>query len=189
MSLANKIDGFQVVADYSTNSSGGNQGHVMRYEGNRLQKWIVNFATVVFAVLAALFVFQRLQAPPKADVTASSTLTAQQQVIHDDATRAMSAVSIAIHEYYSNTAAWPPSNELAGLPPPEAFRGKSLTRLDVSGPILTLTFDAKSGVDGGRVVYTGQATPQLVMGIQWTCVSPSFPDIATTIPDCTYTRP
>lgn len=154
-----------------------------------MQKWIVNFATVVLAVLAALLVFQRLQTPPKADVTASSILTAPQQVVHDDATRAMSAVSTAIHEYYSNTANWPASNALAGLPPPEAFRGKSLARLDVSGSTLTLTFDAKSGVDGGRIIYTGQATPQLVMGIEWKCVSPSFPDIATTIPDCTYARP
>lgn len=154
-----------------------------------MQKLIVNFATVVLAVLAALFVFQRLQRPPKADVTVSSSLTPQQQIIRDDATRGMSVTNTAIQEYYSNTGKWPASNEVCGLPEPEAFHGKSLTRLDVSGLTVTLTFDAKSGVDGGQVIYTGQTTPQLVMGIQWKCVSPTFPDIAAAIPDCTYARP
>ena len=153
-----------------------------------MQKVLINFATVVLAVLAALFVFQHLQSRPKADVNAVSKLTPQQQAIHDDAARAMNAVSIAMQEYYSNRGEWAPSNEAAGLPPPEAFRGKSLTRLEVSGLTLTMTFDAGSGVDGGQVIYTGQATPQLVMGIQWKCVSPSFPDIAIAIPDCTYAR-
>jgi Pilin (bacterial filament) len=154
-----------------------------------MQKWIVNFATVVLAVLAALFVFQRLQSPPKADVNVSSSLTSTQQIIRDDATRAMNVTNTAIQEYYSNTGKWPASNEACGLPEPEAFRGKSLTRLDVSGLTVTLTFDAKSGVDGGKVIYTGQSTPQLVMGIQWKCVSPSFPDIGAALPDCTYARP
>ena len=154
-----------------------------------MQKWIVNFATVVLAVLAALFVFQRLQKPQKADVNVSSSLTPQQQIIRDDATRGMNVTNTAIQEYYSNTGNWPASNEVCGLPAPEAFRGKSLTRLDVSGLTVTLTFDANSGVNGGQVIYTGQTTPQLVMGIQWKCVSPSYPDIGTAIPDCTYARP
>jgi len=154
-----------------------------------VQKILIDFATVVLAVLAALFVFQRLQPAPKPDVNALPKLTPQQQAIHDDAARAMNAVNIAIQEYYSNRGEWAPSNEAAGLPPPEAFRGKSLTRLEVSGLMLKMTFDAKSGVDGGQVIYTGEGTPQLVMGIQWKCVSPSFPDIALAIPDCTYARP
>lgn len=154
-----------------------------------MQKWIVNFVTVILAVLAALFVFQRLQKPPKLDVTVSSNLSPQQQVIHDDTIQAMNAVKTSLHEYYANTASWPASNALAGLPAPDAFRGKSLERLDVSGSTLKLTFDAKSGVDGGQVIFTGEATPQLVMGIKWTCESPSFPDIAAAIPDCSYRRP
>lgn len=153
-----------------------------------MQKWIINFATVLLAVLAALFVFQRLQRPPKPDLNASSSLSPHQQIIHDDATRAMNVTNTAIQEYYSNTGNWPASNEACGLPAPDAFRGKSLMRLDVSGLTVALTFDGKSGVAGGRVIYTGEATPQLVMGIRWKCASPSFPDISAAIPDCTYAR-
>ena len=67
-----------------------------------MRKWTVNFATVVLAVLAALFVFQRLQPVQRPDVNAVSNHTHQQQAIHDDAARAMHAVDIAIQEYYSN---------------------------------------------------------------------------------------
>ena len=154
-----------------------------------MQKLLIDFVTVVLAVLAALFVFQRLQPAPKPDVNAVLNLTPQQQLIRDDSARAMNAVNIAIQEYYSNQGEWAPSNEAAGLPPPEAFRGKSLTRLEVSGLTLKMTFDGGSGVEGGQVIYTGEGTPQLVMGIQWKCVSPSFPDIAIAIPDCSYASP
>ncbi len=61
-----------------------------------MQKTIINFATVVHAVLAALFVFQRLQPPPKADVNAALKLMPRQQAVHDDAARAMDAVNVAI---------------------------------------------------------------------------------------------
>ena len=151
-----------------------------------MEKWIINFATVLLAVLAALFVFQRLQPRPKADVNSVSTLTPPQQVIHDDAKQAMSAVAISMAEFYANTGKWPDSNTAAGLPEPDAFRGKSLERLDVEGPVVTLTFDSTSGIYGGKVVYSGTMTPQMVMGIQWRCTSPSFKDIAVAIADCTY---
>ena len=149
-----------------------------------MEKWIINFATGVLAVVAALFVFQRLQ--PKPDMSSASTLTPPQQAVHDDARQAMSVVGIAIAEAYSNTGKWPDSNTAAGLPEPDAFRGKALERLDVTGPTVTLTFDSTSGIYGGKVVYIGTMTPQMVMGINWRCTSPSFPDIAAAIPDCTY---
>ena len=154
-----------------------------------MDKWAINFATMLAAVLAALFVFQRLQPKPKADINAASLLTPAQQAVHDDATQAMRAVTLPLSEYYSNTGKWPQQNADAGIPEPTAFRGKSLTRLDVSGLTVTLTFDGASGVDGGRVVFTGEATAQLVMGINWRCTSPSFPDIGVAIADCAYARP
>jgi hypothetical protein len=154
-----------------------------------VKKWTANFVMVLLATLLALFVFQRLEVPAEREATKASTLTPQQQVIHDDAMQAMNAIKISLQEYYVNTGKWPDSNAVAGLPPPEAFRGKSLRRLDVDGLTVKLTFDAQSGIDGGQVIFTGTATPQLVMGIQWQCASPSFPDIASAISDCTYTRP
>jgi len=56
-----------------------------------MHNWLTNFITVVLAVLAALFVFQRLQPSQKADVNAPSTLTPTQQIIHDDAMQALNA--------------------------------------------------------------------------------------------------
>ena len=98
----------------------------------------------------------------------------------------MSAVAISIAEFYSNTGKWPDSNAATGLPEPDAFRGKSLERLDVEGPVVTLTFDSTSAIYGGKVVFTGSVTPQMVMGINWKCESPSYRDIAVAIADCVY---
>ena len=151
-----------------------------------MEKWIINFATVVLAVLAALFVFQRLQPKPKPDVNAVAALSPPLQAIHDDAAQAMNAVRIAVQEFYMNTGKWPESNAAAGLPEPEAFRGKSLERLDVDGLTVTLKFDSTSGVYGGTVVFTGSATPQMVMGINWKCESPSYRQIDAAIADCVY---
>ena len=151
-----------------------------------MEKWIINFATVLLAVLAALFVFQQLQPKAKPDMNAVAALSPALQAIHDDTARAMNTVRIAVPEFYMNTAKWPESNAAAGLPEPEAFRGKSLERLDVDGLTVTLTFDSTSGIYGGTVVFTGAATPQMVMGINWKCESPSYRDIAVAIPDCVY---
>lgn len=154
-----------------------------------MKQRLADFITLVLAVLAALFAYRWLEVSPKLTPTESHALTPQQQAIHDDALRAMNSIKISMEEYYTNTGKWPESNAAAGIPPPEAFRGTSLRRLDLDGWTVRLTFDAKSGVNGGTVVFTGSATPQLVMGIQWHCTSPSFPYIAKAIPDCTYTRP
>jgi hypothetical protein len=155
-------------------------------QGSVMEKWIINFVTVLLAVLAALFVFQRLQPGPKPDVNAVVALSPPLQAIHDDATQAMNTVRIAVPEFYMNTGKWPESNASAGLPEPEAFRGKSLERLDVDGATVTLTFDSTSGIYGGTVVFTGAATPQMAMGITWKCESPSYRDIAAAIADCVY---
>ena len=85
-----------------------------------MEKWIINFATVVLAVLAALFVFQRLQPKPKPDVNAVAALSPPLQAIHDDAAQAMNAVRTAVQEFYMHTGRWPESNAAAGLPAPDA---------------------------------------------------------------------
>jgi hypothetical protein len=54
---------------------------------------------------------------------------------------------------------------------------------------MVLTFDARSGVDGGKIILTGEATPNLAMGLNWTCASPNITDIATIFPICKYRQP
>jgi hypothetical protein len=67
------------------------------------------------------------------------------------------------------------------------MKGESLHRLQIgSKGVVTLTYDAKSGVDGGtiRLVPTSKAAT-----VSWRCETSSYPDIAVLVPLCDYTAP
>jgi type IV pilus assembly protein PilA len=110
-------------------------------------------------------------------------------MLQSDFQRAADGAKTAVAEFYANSGHWPAKNEDAGLPTPDTYRGESLRRLDVNGPVITLTFDARSGIDGGKIVLAGEATPNFAMGINWTCASPNIIDIATIFPTCEYRQP
>lgn len=95
------------------------------------------------------------------------------------------AAKTAVAEYLANTGRFPSSNKQIGLAAPDQFKGQSLRRMSISeGGVITLTYDAKSGVDGGIIrIIPDNADPSL---LKWRCISPNFRDIALTIPQCSY---
>ena len=92
---------------------------------------------------------------------------------------------VAVAEYFANYGKFPSSNNQVGLGAPDQFSGQSLRRMGISeGGVITLTYDAKSGVDGGIIrLIPDNANPSI---LKWRCISPNFSDIALTIPQCSY---
>ncbi len=152
-----------------------------------MQKHLVTFAVVFLAVLGALFVYDQIRNRPSATGAdfGAGEIRARNNMILSDVQRGLSPAKTAVAEYYMNRGDWSRDNEATGLPPPDQYRGESLRRLEVSGNRITLTFDARSDVDGGLLVYTGDAS-NLAMGVSWTCSSPNIDYIATVLPNCVY---
>lgn len=95
------------------------------------------------------------------------------------------SAKVAVVESYFNTGKLPSSNAEVGMSAPDEFQTQSLRSMRIGdGGVITLTYDAKSGVDGGII----QLVPDLdnTYNIQWKCTSPDFRDIAETIPQCSY---
>lgn len=92
---------------------------------------------------------------------------------------------LAIAEHYMATGKLASSNAQVGLPAPAQFKGRSVRSMRISeGGVITLTYDAKSGIDGGAIQLVPEHT--LSSRLRWRCVSPDFHDIAETIPQCSY---
>jgi len=151
-----------------------------------MQRNIVNFVVVVLAVLLALFVYDKFRGKPAVEDFGAGELKARNDMILSDLNRAMGSAKVAVAEYFFNRAEWPTSNEQAGLPAPDAYKGDSLRKLEVTGNTLTLTFDEKSGVDGGQIVMVADGSNP-AMGVSWKCTSRNLGFIATVVPACTYT--
>lgn len=81
--------------------------------------------------------------------------------------QAIASVRVAIAEYYRTTGRMPARQSDAGLPPPERYRGRTLTSAAVlpDGSI-ELAFDAASGVDGGRIRFVADVPRADAMGVQ-----------------------
>jgi hypothetical protein len=151
-----------------------------------MQKILINFAVVLVAVFAALFLYDKFRSSRTTGDFGVGQLQDRRKMLQNDFQRAADGAKTAVTEFYANRGNWATKNEEAGLPAPDTYRGESLRSLVVDGPTITLTFDARSGVDGGKVILTGEATPNLAMGFNWTCVSPNITDIATIFPTCKY---
>lgn len=95
----------------------------------------------------------------------------------------------AIVEYYQSNGEWPDSNEDLGLPAPGEFTGRALRSMAISdGGIITLTYNEKTGVNGGKIQLIPDAS-QLETGVKWRCESSSYSNITVSIPQCIYRRP
>jgi hypothetical protein len=154
-----------------------------------MQKLFINFVVVVIAVFVAMLLYDKFRS---SRATGDFGVGAQQErkkMLQSDFQRAADGAKTAMAEFYANRGSWPAKNEDAGLPPPDTYRGESLRRLEVNGATMTLTFDARSGIDGGLLILTGEATPNFAMGINWTCTSPNIADIATIFPNCRFSKP
>jgi len=154
-----------------------------------MQKILINFAVVLMAALAALFLYDRFRSSRTTGDFGVGQLQERSKMVQSDFQRAAGSAKTAVAEYYASRGDWPTTNEDAGLPTPDTYRGESLRSLLVEGPRIILTFDARSGVDGGKIILTGEATPNLAMGINWTCASPNVADIAAILPHCKHSQP
>jgi hypothetical protein len=147
------------------------------------------FVVVVVGVFVALLLYGKYQKTANNDDFGAGANQNRLRMIRSDYARAADPARTAVAEYYTNSGSWPPDNEKVGLPAPGAYKGESLKSLEVKDNKITLTFDGHSGPDGSTIVLTGEATPNLSMGIKWTCTSPNISDIKTIFPTCSYATP
>ena len=114
---------------------------------------------------------------------------ALQALLRADISAALPAAKLSIAEYYMSVGSWPRENAQAGLPAPEHYQGRALTSLTVRGNALELRFASpEHGLQQALVSFFGEATPELAMGIRWSCSSADLPDIAEIADECRYTR-
>jgi hypothetical protein len=108
-------------------------------------------------------------------------------LIRADFASASSSMRTAIAEYYMTTMKMPAANSEAGLPAPDQYRGNTLKSATVtSDGSIELVFDAKSGVDGGRIHLIPDVSRVDAMGIQWRCETADYAAIKQTLPSCEY---
>jgi len=153
-----------------------------------MKKILVDLVVGVIAVFVGLFLYDHFRIAHPAAGPSVGAAQDRTRMLQSDFQRAVGAVETAAATYYANHGTWPANNEDAGLPPPDTYRGESLVRLELMGPIINLTFDAKSGIEGGRITLNGEPTPKMAMGIHWGCIS-NIADIAAIIPNCRQTLP
>jgi hypothetical protein len=153
-----------------------------------MKKRFFDFVVTVVAVFVALFVYDKLHGTRAGSDLRSGAVEDRGRMLQSDFHRAADRAQTAMAEYYANHHAWPAKNEDLGLPPPDSYTGESLRRMEIMGPAINLTFDAKSGVDGARITLNALPTRDMAMGINWDCIS-NIADIAMILPTCKYTKP
>lgn len=103
---------------------------------------------------------------------------------------AVHAMRVAMAESYMSMGVMPADNAAAGLPAPDAYRGKSLVSATLSGDgVIELVFDEASGVKDGRIRMIADVSRADSMGMQWRCESPDYVLIKRILPLCEYTGP
>jgi len=153
---------------------------------------LINFMVVFVAVLASLFVYSRLSGkknPVPAPVQDVQDFGVGQIRARKDALiegfRVADGPKTSYAEYYSNVGKLPTNNAEIGIQPPEAFRGKSIKRIDVSEHGITITYNEQTGVDDGRVLLE----PEPVDGnVNWKCSSSSYVNIKAMVPTCEFRK-
>lgn len=108
-------------------------------------------------------------------------------LIRTDFAAAAGSMKTAIAEFYMTNLRLPASNDDVGLPGPDQYRGKSLKSAAVSADgSIEFSFDAGSGVEGGRIRLIPDLSRANAMGIQWRCESVDYPLIKRALPACDY---
>ncbi len=89
-----------------------------------------------------------------------------------------------VAEYYMMEGRFPDSNTKLRLPRPDSYASETVKSIAVSkGGRITVVYTAKSGVDGGAIVWIPrEKNHQLV----WQCTSRDFEDIQSTMPSCFF---
>lgn len=91
--------------------------------------------------------------------------------------------------FFAETGRLPSSNEELGIPPATDFAHNALAGIEVArnGTIM-IRYNQKAGVDYGLIRLVPD-TSDPVFGLQWDCVTSTFPGIATVLSSCRYEAP
>jgi hypothetical protein len=108
-------------------------------------------------------------------------------LLRADFIAASGRMQVAETEYYQERGKLPTRNQDAGLPAPDDYRGKTLRSAGIQPDgTIVFVFDAKSGVDGGRVRMVPDTSHVAAMSVQWRCESADYAQIQRVIPSCDY---
>ena len=154
---------------------------------------ILMFASTLLAVLVGLALFHAFVnrgTPMERALKQNAEQKEQGAALVADFAQATGAIRTAVAEYYANTGKLPQDNAACGLPPPDAYRGRTLqsATVDASGAV-TFVFDGKSGKDGGRIRLVADISDRdrvMAMGVQWRCETADYPQISHLLPYCEY---
>ena len=145
---------------------------------NRTMSYLKIFITVVAAVVVTLAAYERVNKYRYQDYQSHASLIEGIQMSH--------TVRNQVDYYYNLVGLLPSSNHDLDLPAPEKFSGDSLISLEVSeGGVITATFNEKSGVENGVIVFTPDVE-NMHMGIKWRCSTPSYKKINVYSLHCEY---
>ena len=148
--------------------------------------------------LAGLLVVAGVGALLYQQVQIRQTLAEMQNDLGEDAVslmiredlRVADGIRNSISETYAAMGKMPTTNAEAGTYAPDQYRGKTLKSATVRADgSIELIFDAKSGVDGGRIQMLPDLTHAQAMGVQWRCQTPDYPLIKRALPACEYVAP
>ena len=89
-----------------------------------------------------------------------------------------------VRNYYNMSETLPESASDIGAGRPDSYIGESLIRMEISdGGVMTLTFDKKSGIEGGKITYT----PSIKNAhFSWICTTYDYKNISLILPECSY---
>lgn len=91
---------------------------------------------------------------------------------------------MTISEFYQSRGRLPASNNEVGLESPEAYASGALAAAEVrSGGVITLIYNAESGVDGGEIYLLPEAR---AYGLGWSCETPDYRHIKQLINSCEF---
>lgn len=77
------------------------------------------------------------------------------------------AAKTAVSEYYAGKGSFPADNNAAGLPAATDIKGESVSQVEVSNGLITITYTAK--VENGKTLLLSPTT--VGGGINWKCKS------------------
>lgn len=175
-----------------------------------MRQAIVTFVAALLGVLVAQSAFhfyakydaERAEAAVDAELQAKvrqGRELAERTIAEERAAQAIrealvvaSGAKVSVAEFYMSTGQMPASNGEVGLAEAGSYKGQSLRSMQVDdGGKIVLAFDADSGVDGGTIELTPDLAGHEAMGVQWSCTTRNFVNIARAWPGsgCEYIGP
>lgn len=96
-------------------------------------------------------------------------------------------LKLSILQHYLESGEMPKDNAAMGQPPPPEWHTKALNSVEIKDGAITLVFNQSSGVEGGILrLVPDLSRPHI--GVEWNCVTPSYPAIKTIMPDCEFDK-